>query len=252
MVFYTNHYVNRTVTQILSKSLDFKLDTIENYKNYNHILPCSYGILRGTGDIFDKSKNFIYIDHGYFSSSKRKFTKNKSTLTSDLSGYFRVIRNDLYFNKDFKNDNKLRFKSLGIDLKDLNKNAEVIIVSEPSDHILKFLNIPNWTKETVESLRKYTDRKIVVHNKFSDIPLKSLMERAYAFVSCQSTAGYMAISEGVPAFFTYESLRGFGKIQDIESRKLNHSLLYIAANSQYRLNEFFSNDFSEYFNNISN
>jgi len=251
IVFYTDHYINRTITQFLSKSQNLKLDRIDNFKKYNKVLACSYGILRGASEIFDKSENFIYIDHGYFNSSKRQFTKNKKTLISNLSGYFRIVRNDLYFNKDYKNENKFRFNSLGIELKDLNKNGEIIIVSEPSEFILKFLKIPDWTKETVAILKKHTDRRLIIHNKFSEIPLKSLMKNAYAFVSCQSTAGYMAITEGVPAYFTHESLKGYGKIQDIENRKLNHSLLFSAANSQYRLSEFFSNDFYEYFNNIA-
>ena len=250
-VFYTNHYINKTVTQYLAKSQNLTLDRIENYQKNNKKIFCSYGILRGTGEVFKNTKNFVYIDHGYFAASKRKFTENKTTLVSDLSGYFRVIKNDLYFNKNFNINTKERFDRLGIKLKDLNTNGKHIILSEPSEYILNFLNIPNWTNDTLSKIKQFTDREIIIHNKFSKIPLKNLMEEAFAFVSCQSTAGYMAISEGVPAYFTHESLTAFGDISMIEDRSLNHNLLYIAANSQFQLNEFFSSDFKEYFNTIT-
>ena len=71
-------------------------------------------------------------------------------------------------------------------------------------------------EKTIEEIKLYTDREIIVHNKFSETPLQSLLQRAFAFVSCQSTAGFLAVSEGVPAFFTHNSLRKYGDIKDIE------------------------------------
>lgn len=249
-VYYTNHYVNQIVTQFLAKSQKLSYNRIEDYFKKDNNFFISYGILRGTGEIFNNSMNYIYIDHGYFNASSRKFTKNKQTLISDLGGYFRLIKNDYYFRDNYKNTDPSRFNSLNIDLKDLNKNGEHIILSEPSENILKFLNIPNWTEETLQDIKKYTDRKIIVHNKFSDIPLNNLMKKAFAFISCQSTAGFMSITEGIPSYFTHESFRDYGEIKDIENRNLNHELLYIAANSQWKLKEFFSDEFSNYFSSM--
>ena len=249
-VYYTNHYVNQIVTQFLAKSQNLSYTRIEDYLKIDKSFFISYGILRGTSKIFNSSNNYIYIDHGYFNASSRKFTKDKKTLINGLSGYFRLIKNDYYFRSNYKNIDPNRFNSLNIDLKDLNKNGEHIILSEPSEHILKFLKIPNWTNETVRLIKKYTDRKIIVHNKFSDIPLKELMKKAFAFVSCQSTAGFMSIAEGIPSYFTHESFRDYGKIEDIEDRNLRHELLYIAANSQWKLKEFFSDEFNNYFSNM--
>jgi hypothetical protein len=249
-VYYTNHYVNQVVTQFLAKSQKLSYNRIENYIIEDNTYFISYGILRGTGEIFNNSLNYIYIDHGYFNASSRKFTKEKKTLISDLGGYFRLINNDYYFRSGYKNFDPQRFNYLNIDLKDLNKNGEHIILSEPSEYILKFLNIPNWTEETLQKIKKYTDRKVIVHSKFSAVPLKSLMKKAFAFVSCQSTAGFMSIAEGIPSYFTHKSFRDYGKIEDIENRNLCHKLLYIAANSQWKLKEFFSDEFSDYFNKM--
>ena len=54
----------------------------------------SYGILRGAGEILKNSKSFYYIDHGYFGSVQRKFKEVKTVIQS-LSGYFRIVKNDL-------------------------------------------------------------------------------------------------------------------------------------------------------------
>ena len=247
--FYTDHYVNQTVMQFFSKSLELPLLNINDYKDNDEIF-ITYGILRGTGEIIKKKKeNFIYIDHGFYRSSTRKFTKEKKTILNELGGYFRVIKGDLYFNNfEFELDSK-RFDELDIELKDKRK-GDIIILSEPSQNTLDFLEIKNWTEDTIDEIKKYSDREIVVHNKFSEIPLKSLLEKAFAFVSCQSTAGFQAITEGVPAYFTHESLKKFGNIVDIEKNQLNYDVLYAAANSQWQLKEFFSDEFKLYIDKI--
>ena len=247
--FYTDHYVNQTVMQFFSKSLELPLLNINDYKDNDEIF-ITYGILRGTGEIIKKKKeNFIYIDHGFYRSSTRKFTKEKKTILNELGGYFRVIKGDLYFNNfEFELDSK-RFDELDIELKDKRK-GDIIILSEPSQNTLDFLEIKNWSEDTIDEIKKYSDREIVVHNKFSEVPLKSLLEKAFAFVSCQSTAGFQAIAEGVPAYFTHESLKKFGNIVDIEKNQLNYDVLYAAANSQWQLKEFFSDEFKLYIDKI--
>ena len=135
-------------------------------------------------------------------------------------------------------------------MKELNNNGEYIILSEPSKYILEFNKEEEWVKKTYNQILKYSDRKIIIHNKFSKEPLRELLKKAYAFVSYQSTAGLKAIIEGVPAYFTYKSLKKFGSLENINDRNLNYDLLYLATNSQWKLNEFFSEDFKKYMNEI--
>ena len=248
-VFYTDHFVNQTITQFFSKSIGLPLLNINEYKDNDEIF-VSYGILRGAGDIIKKkNKNFIYIDHGFYKSSPRKFTKEKRTVLNALSGYFRVIKGDLYFNENDINLDSKRFKQLDIELKD-KRNGEIIILSEPSENTLNFLGIENWVDNTINKIKQYSDREIVIHNKFSDIPLNSLLQDAFAFVSCQSTAGFQSIAEGVPAYFTHNSLKKYGDIANIEKNLLNYDILYAAANSQWQLKEFFSDEFKLYIDKI--
>lgn len=247
--YFTDHFINQTVTQFFSNSLEIPLKNIKDFID-NEDLFVSYGILRGTGEIIkNRKKNFIYLDHGYFQASSRKFTKDKITILSDLKGYFRIIKDDLYFNSEYANYDPKRFNLLNIELKQ-KKEGDLIILSEPTKNTLDFLEIDNWTENTVREIRQYSDREIVVHNKFSGIPLKNLLEKAFAFVSLQSTAGFHAITEGVPTYFTHDSLKKYGDIKNIENKQINHNILYAAANSQWKLNEFFTDEFREYINTI--
>lgn len=250
-VYYTSHVVNQTITQYLAKSQKYELKNINDYDLSNNSIFASYGILRGVGEIIKQNKNFIYMDHGFLKGSKRTFNVDKSTVVN-LDGHIRVLRNDLYFNQTYSNYNSERFKNLNIVTKDLIKNGEYIILSEPTDNTSSFLGLENWCDKTISSIKKYTDRKIIVHNKFSKKSLIDLLKNAYAFVSCQSTAGFTSIINGVPAYFTHDSLKKFGDIKDIEKQKLNYDLLYLAANSQWKLSEFFSDEFKIYLDNIVN
>lgn len=251
IVYYTDHFINRTITQFLAKSNNLDLVNCNYYKKSDDTF-VSYGILRGNEEKFKNSKKFIYIDHGFMASSNRRFLPNKSTHLLNFDGYFRIIKDDYYFNKNYFNLDPRRFNELNISLKDLCENGDYIILSEPSKHTLNFLNIPNWTEQTVKLIEKYTDRKIIIHNKFSETSLNELLKNAFAFISCQSTAAFKAIAEGVPSYFTHETLKNFGAINNIEDRKLNYDLLYAASNSQWKLSEFFDDDFKLYLSKILN
>ena len=61
----------------------------------------------------------------------------------------------------------------------------------------------NYSREQLE---------LIIHNKFSKIPLDHLLKNAWAFVSLQSTAGFKAMIQGVPAYFTDSSLKNISNI----------------------------------------
>lgn len=246
--YHTSHIINQTVTQFFAKSLEIPFDDIVNFKVELNKTFCSYGILRGNEEAIKKSENFIYIDHGFLSSSSRNF--ENITKINNLSGYFRVIHNDLYFNNSYQNLSHDRFNKLKIDTKDLNLKGEIIVLSEPSDFVLNYFDMKDWTATTIKLIQQYTDRKIIVHNKKSETPLKLLLSKAFAFVSFQSTAGFQAIMEGVPAYFTHNALSNYGDVKNIENQNLNHDILYLAANSQWKLSEFFLDDFKDYIKSL--
>ena len=110
-------------------------------------------------------------------------------------------------------------------------------MSEPSDAMKKVYNVPNWTEDTIKLVKRYTDRKIILHNKFSKEPLKILLKDAWAFISLQSTAGFMAMLNGVPSFFTDASLIKISKIKDIEDPKIDYKIFNNLAYGQWTLKE---------------
>jgi len=238
LVIQTDHFVNKIVTEAFAKGCNGTLINIKNYKK-NSDLVATYGILRRTGEILKKSKNFWYIDHGYFKSSKRAFAGKTSI--SDLDGYFRVVHNDfVHSGNGFCQSDRLEKLNLGF--KPLRKNGEYIILSEPSHYIKQFFGLENWVEKTINKLKLYTDRKIFVHNKTSEIKLKDLLKKAWAFVSEQSTAGFQAMIEGVPAHYTYKTMEGINSLQEIESGKINYKIFSNLAYGQWKLKEIASGE----------
>ena len=100
IILQTNHSTNIKITNHFAKGTGGKKLNINDYKfNYKDVI-ASYGILRGTGEIFRKSRDFFYIDHGYLGTSNRSF-KKKATVIKSLDGYFRVVHNE-YIGFDLK------------------------------------------------------------------------------------------------------------------------------------------------------
>jgi len=233
VVIYTNHPINKLVSAAFAKGFKGKLVHVTNFNDFG--LPiAAYGILRGTGAIIKRINDFWYIDHGYFKSSKRSFKSR--TLIHNLDGYFRVVHNNFWHigKGPCKKD---RWKKLNIDFEPLRKNGKYIILSEPSQHIIDFFQLGDWTNNTINKIRKFSDRKIVIHNKKSKVDLNILLKQAWAFVSEQSTAGIKAMIQGVPAHFTNNTLKIINSIEEIEDGKIDYNIFYNLAYGQWTLKE---------------
>lgn len=244
IILQTNHPTNLKVTQHFANGCGGRLMKINDYKFNDSDLVSSYGILRGTGEIFKKSKNFYYIDHGYLGASSRSFNMG-ATVIKDLEGYFRIVHNEFIGFKLKKYDTK-RLNKLNIEIKKLRTDGEYIILSEPSIYINNFFNLNNWVEKTIYKIKQHTDRKIFLHNKSSPIPLDMLLEKAWAFVSFQSTAGFKAMTKGVPAHFTYNNLKDINSLENIEDGKIDINLFTSLSYNQWTLSEFDSGEAWEY------
>ena len=73
-----------------------------------------------------------------------------------------------------------------------------------------------WITHFTNCTRKYSDRKIILHNRGSKISLTDLLPKAWAFVSDHSSAGFKAMQSGIPAYFTNKTLKNIGEIKNIE------------------------------------
>ena len=93
IVLQTNHKNNIIITDSFAIGCKGEKINVRDYVFKETDTLSSYGILRGTGNFFKKSKNFYYIDHGYLGASNRTFNKDK-TILDNYEGYFRVVHND--------------------------------------------------------------------------------------------------------------------------------------------------------------
>jgi len=246
VTIYTDHIMNRTLCFNFAKGSNSLMCHVNDFKDYSKTI-ATYGVLRGTLEVIKKVQNFYYIDHGYFNQSGRSFI-NKRTKVFNLDGYFRIVFNNFIHNGigQYPGD---RLKKLNLKFLKQKKSGRYIILSEPSETMKKVYNVPKWTDDTIKLIKKYTDRKIIVHNKFSKEPLQVLLNNAWAFVSLQSTAGFIAMLNGVPSFFTDETLKHIGKIKDIEKPIINYNIFNNLAYGQWTLKEIES---GEAWENISN
>ncbi len=234
IVLYTDHIVNKTICYNFAKGTNSLLCHVDNFKEYDKTI-ATYGVLRGTYEVIKKVKNYYYMDHGYFNQSERVF-KNNRTNVVNLNGYFRIVYNNFIHNGkgDYPND---RLKKLNLIIHDQIKSGNHIILSEPSEAMKKLYNVPNWLNNTKKLIKKYSDRKIIIHNKFSEISLNDLLLDAWGFVSLQSTAGFKAMLNGVPAYFTDNTLSHIGKIEEIENPVINYKIFNNLAYGQWTLKE---------------
>jgi len=231
----TNHIINQTIMKNFALGLgDNKIYPIERFFDFDHPV-ASYGYLRGVGDLYKKCKEFWYLDHGYFKQSSRKFQGNK-VLINQFDGYFRIVHNN-FFHDASVNFSCDRFEKLNLDIKPQKKDGDYIILSEPTDDVKSFYNLENWTDNTIKLIKKYSDRKIIIHSRDSNILLTELLPQAFAFVSDHSSAGFLAMLQGVPAYFTNSTLSNIGKIQDIENYTINEKIFFNLAYCQWTLKE---------------
>ncbi len=234
IVIYTDHIINRTLCYSFAKGSGSLMCHVDNFKDYSKTI-ATYGFLRGTGDLIKKVKNYYYLDHGYFKQSNRLFENNKTKIVN-LDGYFRIVYNDFWHN-GLGDKPSTRFDSFNLNVKDINKNGRYIILSEPSTDDINYFALKNWMKETINKIKKYTDREIIIHSRNDSIPLSELLNNAWAFVSNHSTAGFKAMIEGVPAYFINPTLSQIGPIEKIENHEINYLALYNLAYGQWNIDE---------------
>jgi len=243
IVLYTDHSINRYLCYNFAKGSGSQMCHVNNFKDFSQSI-ATYGYLRGTGEIINKVKKFFYMDHGYFSQSQRSFDKNR-TVIDKFDGYFRVVYNDYWHNgSGSKPDDRL--KKMNLKFNNLNKDGEYIILSEPTNDAINYYNLKDWVHKTIDEIKKYSDRKIVLHNRGSKISLINLLPKAWAFVSDHSSAGFKAMQSGVPAYFTNKTLQNIGNIKNIEKHEIEYSIFNNLAYEQWTIKEIQNGDCWQY------
>lgn len=115
-----------------------------------------YGILAGSGEVYkwcqEEEKDFYFMDHGYFTNAHDhphwlRITKNKHC--QNILQNRPADRYEKYFKKDIKQWHKGR----------------KILVLPPTNAIANFFGVTDWLDNTLDMLKRNTDRQIDIREK---------------------------------------------------------------------------------------
>jgi len=188
---------------------------------------------------------FWFTDTPYFG----RFDNNN--LKPD-NHYWRICKNQIHasFIKGCKPD---RFEKFDLKIKAPNFAGKYILVCPSSPGINDYLGKPNWLNETVEQIKRYTDRPIKIRHKprgrgtsgpsEAKIPLSEDLKDAWCVVTSCSIAAVEAICEGIPVFCDEKSFAvdvGNVELSDIENPYYGgpEPWLYSLAYQQFTPEEF--------------
>ena len=198
----------------------------------------------------NQGREFYYIDTGYLGNrEKRKI-------------WHRVVRNGMQHSKVVWDLPEDRWKNIRLMNWKYNmmwpgwkKNGKAILVVTPSEKPCKYYGITRdaWVKETIDEIKKHTDRPIIVRDKglrrerVGNGSLYNQLDEdhIFALVTYNSIAATEAVGYGVPAFTSAPGAadmlceKDFTKIEtplyedDEKVRKWQHWLAYC----QFRVEE---------------
>ena len=169
-----------------------------------------------------RNHNYWFTDTPYFG----RFDNNN--LKPD-NHYWRVCRNAIHvpYLKNCKAD---RFEKFGMKIKAPNFAGKYVLVCPSSAGIHSYLDRPNWTKETIEQIKRYTDRPIRLRHKprgngtsgpsEAKVPLSDDLKDAWCVVTSCSLVSVEAQCMGIPVICDEKSFAkavGGQELADIEN-----------------------------------
>ena len=140
-------------------------------------------------------RDFYYIDTGYFGNP----VKGKL--------YHRITRNDVQYFGPIMDRPDDRLAQTGIGFKKF-RPGQNILLAPPSQKLLMMydINLETWLNNTIEEIKKYTDRPIVIRKKQSravrmteDTMEMALAQDVHCLVTFSSIAAGEALLLGKPA-----------------------------------------------------
>jgi hypothetical protein len=212
-IWHTGHQINETVTEAFYHGA-LKLSSTDEGYSYKHTgfwngkatPSISYGILRGTGDIFNKCRLLVprtewwEIDRGYFKPNH-------------FEGYYRISLNGIRatYCKSASYENEIiapdvpsdRLDKLDITLKPW-RGGKNILLCPPTDYIAEWegIDVDEWVSSQVNKIKEATDRPIKIRKKADPLPLEHDLVDAHFVIGYQSNVVLDALRAGIPAFNT--------------------------------------------------
>jgi len=116
-----------------------------------------YGILAGSGEVYKwcqkEKRDFYFMDHGYFTNAH------------DSPHWLRITRNKHCQNVLQERPADRYEKYFKQEIKPWRKDGSKVLVLPPTNAISNFFRVENWLENTLNTLKKNTDRTIDVREK---------------------------------------------------------------------------------------
>lgn len=148
-------------------------------------------------------RDFYYVDTGYIGNQKSPQNP------MGWKYWHRVVKNDLQHNEIVPRPDD-RWRRHKINLLNWRKDGKKILIATPDEKPCKFydIDLKEWIDETVETIKKYTDRPIEIRERApqrvdrieNDTLKNALNNDVFALVTYNSVAATEAIMQGIPAF----------------------------------------------------
>ena len=166
---------------------------------------CVFGMLRGTSQLIQQSKDYYYFDHAYLFGNKHDVSKEIGEKIYRLTKNFFHVREIKRLKKpDYERIEKYRPY---IKLKPWQYEGDYILFIPPSEHVKKYFWFDkNWEEQTLKTIKRHTRKEIKIRTKDSKESLDKDLEKAFCTVSYQSTVCIKSIMSGVPSFCANESM----------------------------------------------
>ena len=245
IVATTGHWISEYICESMLQGIpNSKKKLVIECKAEDRVV--SYGHLRGSYECLIKATEYWHIDHGYMCSMKRSFEVNKLTGQKNTSlpspntkefdsSYFRISHN-AFFNSGIGNYPSDRFARLNIKIKKRKRGSKILLVPPLEGFSARFYQVSNWLKNTIDEIKKYSDRKIIISNKFDIKKASDYFNETFCLVTYHSNTGIDAIINGIPCIFTNPQ-RQFSKISEIENPPYSEKILYNLAYAQWNIHE---------------
>ena len=151
------------------------------------------GMIKAVKHAEAQGNNYYYIDNGYFGNYPSK-------------KYFRIIRNATHDTRPIIDRPDDRLLATGVRAKPFKRGSRIIVAPpSPKSFTLWDIDQPTWIKNTVEELKKHTDRPISIREKRSrkdrlhnDTIQEDLANDCHCLVTYNSVAAVEALIEGRP------------------------------------------------------
>jgi len=152
---------------------------------------------------WEDSRNFYYIDTGYFGNEKTPNNPN------GWKYWHRIVKNNLQHGEIISRPSD-RFQKFNKKFQPWKKNGSKILIAAPDEKPCKFYGIDKeqWIQNTIDTVKKHTDRPVIVRERAAkridristDTLQQALDNDVFALITFNSVAAIESVFHGIPAF----------------------------------------------------